>query len=458
MKKFGKPVVFIVIALIFALTYLSFFGLSNTYGDIKTTYFKGADEIRWGIDIRGGVEVTFTPPEDVDATKEQIAAAEAVVKLRLLNLNITDSEVYTDYNKGRIIVRFPWKEDETEFDPSAAIDELGATAMLTFREGNTADGETVITGSDVVSASPVVIENSQTKKSEYAVSLELSKEGGAKFAEATGRLLKKDISIWMDDTIISTATVNEKIDDGKAIITGTFDIDAVQDLANKINAGALPFALVTNDYSTISPTLGTGARDAMLVAGIIAFALVCVYMILLYRIPGLFACIGLLGQVAGAIAAVSGFFPGIPSFTLTLPGIAGIILSIGMGVDCNIIVSERIKEELNLGKSLESSIKTAYNKALTAVFDGNVTVIIVAIILMGSFGNPGSLFAKILSPLYFMFSPTTSGTIYSFGYTLLMGVIFNFIMSVGLTQLMLKGSAKFKCLRKAWLFGGKKNV
>ncbi len=458
MKKIGKPVVFVVIALIFALTYLSFFGISNTYGDIKTTYVKGADEIRWGIDIRGGVEVTFTPPEDIEATEEQIAAAEAVVKLRLLNQNITDSEVYTDYNKGRIIVRFPWKEDETEFDPSAAIDELGATALLTFREGTEEDGAEVITGKDVVSATPIVIQDPTTQQTQYAVSLELSKDGGTKFADATGRNVGKTISIWMDNTVISSATVEEKITEGKATISGNFTVEEVQDLANKINAGALPFALTTTDYSTISPTLGSGARDAMLVAGIIAFALICVYMIVLYRVPGFFACIGLLGQVAGAIAAVSGFFPGIPSFTLTLPGIAGIILSIGMGVDCNIIVAERIKEELRIGKSLESSIKTAYNKALTAVFDGNITIIIVAIILMGSFGNPGSLFAKILSPLYFMFSPTTSGTIYSFGYTLLMGVIFNFIMSVGLTQLMVKGAAKFTFLRKAWLFGGKKDV
>lgn len=453
MKKNGKLISLLVVALVFVLTYLAFFGISNNYGDITTTYVKGADEIRWGIDIRGGVEVTFTPPEDVDATREQIAAAEAVIKLRLLNQNITDSEVYTDYNKGRIIVRFPWKEDETKFDPSAAIDELGATALLTFREGTEKDGALVINGSDVVSATPVVTEDNK-----YAVSLELSAEGGTKFAEATGRLVNEVISIWMDETLISSATVETKIEDGKAMISGNFDLESVQDLANKINAGALPFALTTTDYSTISPTLGMGARDAMLVAGIIAFALVCVYMIVLYRVPGFFACIGLLGQVAGAIVAVSGFFPSIPSFTLTLPGIAGIILSIGMGVDCNIIVSERIKEELNLGKSLESSVKTAYNKALVAVFDGNITVIIVAIILMGSFGNPGSLFAKILSPLYLMFSPTTSGTIYSFGYTLLMGVIFNFIMSVGLTQIMLKGAVKFKFLRKAWLFGGKKDV
>lgn len=454
MKKNGKLVVFIGVALIFVLTYLAFFGVSNSYGDITTTYVKGSDAIRWGIDIRGGVEVTFTPPENVDATPEQIQAAEAVIKLRLLNQNITDSEVYTDYNKGRIIVRFPWKEDETNFDPSAAIDELGATALLTFREGTSADGAIVIEGKDVVSATPAV----NPDNGQYIISLELSSEGATKFAEGTGKMIGGQISIWMDDTLISAPGVEEKITDGKAMITGNFDLESVQDLANKINAGALPFALQTTDYSTISPTLGSGAKDAMLLAGLIAFILVCIYMIVLYRVPGLFAAIGLLGQVAGAIAAVTGFFPGIPSFTLTLPGMAGIILSVGMGVDCNIIVAERIKEELKLGKSLESSIKSAYNKALTAVIDGNITIIIVSIILMGSFGNPGSLFAKILSPLYFMFSPTTSGTIYSFGYTLLMGVIFNFIMSVGLTQVMVKGSAKFKFLRKSWLYGGKKDV
>ena len=135
MKKVGKPVFFIVVLLIAALTLTTFFGISTTFGDISTTWVKGVDAIRWGIDVRGGVDVTFGPPEGVEATDEEMAAAEQIIKVRMVSQNITDYEIYTDYDKDRIIVRFPWKEDETDFDPETAIAELGATAVLTFREG-----------------------------------------------------------------------------------------------------------------------------------------------------------------------------------------------------------------------------------------------------------------------------------------------------------------------------------
>lgn len=139
MKKGAKPVFFIVAALILVIAYLAFFGVHVTNGDYTITYIKGANDIRWGIDIRGGVDVTFGPPEGVDATETQMASAKAVIEQRLLNLNITDSEIYVDNSRDRIIVRFPWKEDETDFDPEAAIEELGATAELTFREGYEVD-------------------------------------------------------------------------------------------------------------------------------------------------------------------------------------------------------------------------------------------------------------------------------------------------------------------------------
>ena len=139
MKRVGKPVFFIVVILIAVLTYLSFFGITSYFGDVERTIIKGADDIRWGIDIRGGVDVTFSAPADVSPTQEQMAAAESIIKLRLINQNITDYEVYTDLNKNRIIVRFPWKEDETDFDPEKAVAELGETALLSFREGYEVD-------------------------------------------------------------------------------------------------------------------------------------------------------------------------------------------------------------------------------------------------------------------------------------------------------------------------------
>ena len=137
MKRVGKPVFFIVALLILVFTYTSLFGVHGQNGDNTITYIKGASDIRWGIDINGGVEATFSPDtEGVKATEDQLNSAKAIIELRMVNQNITDYELYVDYNQDHIIVRFPWKNDETTFDPEAAIEELSATAMLTFREGN----------------------------------------------------------------------------------------------------------------------------------------------------------------------------------------------------------------------------------------------------------------------------------------------------------------------------------
>lgn len=463
MRKVGKPAVFIVVLLIVCLAYFAFFGASNTYGDITKTYIKGVDDIRLGIDIRGGVEATFEPDTEDDITDDQMEAAETVIKLRLLAQNITDSEVYTDYTNHRVIVRFPWKENESDFNPATAVKELGETALLTFREGNEVDSTTgapsgttkenvILTGSDVESAEAVVL----TDSNQYAVSLKLKDSGKEKFSEATGRLKGSTISIWMDETLISYPKVDAQITDGNAVITGNFTADSAKDLANRINAGALPFKLTVADYNTINASLGADALNAMILAGIIAFALIACIMVGIYRLPGLVASVALLGQVAGSLAALSGFFPNIPSFTLTLPGIAGIILAIGIGVDANVITSERIKEELARGRTLEKAIDIGYSKAFTAVLDGNVTVLIVSVILMGAFGDPNSFFAKILSPVMGFLGTSTSGVIYSFGYTLFVGVICNLLMGVLASRLMLTSLCKFKPMRKLWMYGGKK--
>ena len=193
----------------------------------------------------------------------------------------------------------------------------------------------------------------------------------------------------------------------------------------------------------------------MLIAGSIAFILICVLMIVLFRLPGVVASIALLGQLAGSIACISGYFGGADSFTLTIPGIAGIILSIGMGVDANVIAAERIKEEFAKGKTIDGAIAAGYKNSLSAIIDGNVTIVIVSIVLMGAFGSPDSLLAKLFSPLMSLFGTQITGSIYSFGYTLLIGVILNFVMGVLAAQIMLKSLASFKCLRKNWLYGVK---
>ena len=454
MNRKGKSwPLFVVAILIVLFSLTTIFGVSYTYGDTKNVYIKGASDIRFGIDIRGGVDVTFMPADDVDATDEQLAAAKTVIEDRLVGLGITDYESYVDNNKDRIIVRFPWKSDEADFNPQTAIDEIGTTAKMVFRKGSSATGEEILSGDDVASASAAYNETEG-----WVVQLKFNSTGASAFADATTELAASNgtISIWLDDNNISTATVNEAITGGEAIIKGKFDQDSASTLANQINSGSLPFALSAESYSTISPTLGAKSLDVMVQAGIIAFLLVAVMMIVRYRLPGTIAVISLMGQVAATLAVVSGYFTVFPGSTLTLPGIAGIILGIGMGVDANVITAERIKEELSKNKTLEGAVKSGFKMGLTPIIDGNVTIVIVAAILMGAFGPTDGFWAKVFNPIFFWFGPSTAGTVYSFGFTLLTSVLLNFVFGVWATRVMIRGAVHFKPLRKAWLFGDKK--
>ena len=168
----------------------------------------------------------------------------------------------------------------------------------------------------------------------------------------------------------------------------------------------------------------------MVLAGIIAFAFVALLMIVRYRLPGTIAVISLFGQVVATLAFVSGYFTVFNGSTLTLPGIAGIILGIGMGVDANVITAERIKEELGNGKTLDGAIASGFKMGLTPIIDGNVTIVIVAAILMGAFGPTDGFWAKVFNPIFYWFGPSTAGTIYSFGFTLLTSVLLNFVFGV----------------------------
>ncbi len=455
MNKKGKSwPLFVVAILIVVFSLTAIFGVSYQYGDTKNIYIKGASDIRFGIDIRGGVDVTFMPAGDVDATPEQMTAAKTVIEDRLVGLGITDYESYVDSNKDRIIVRFPWKTGEADFNPQTAIDEIGTTAKMVFRKGSTADGEEILSGDDVTSANAAYNETEG-----WVVQLKFNSAGAAAFADATTEQAANNgtISIWLDDENISTATVDEAITGGEAIIKGNFDQDSASTLANQINSGALPFALSAESYSTISPSLGAKSLEVMVLAGIIAFALVAVMMIVRYRLPGTIATISLFGQVAATLAVVSGYFTVFPGSTLTLPGIAGIILGIGMGVDANVITAERIKEELAKNKTLPAAVKSGFKMGLTPIIDGNVTIVIVAAILMGAFGPTDGFWAKVFNPIFFWFGPSTAGTVYSFGFTLLTSVLLNFVFGVWATRVMIRGAVHCKALRNPWLYGGKKD-
>lgn len=479
MKRKGKWVFFVVALLVLFLSYSAFFGIYTEVGDTNQAVIKGTGDIRWGIDIRGGVEVTFNPVDDsgsaMKAERQQLDGAKEIISTRLTDNHITDYELYADYDNSRLVLRFPWKEDEADFDPQAAIEELSVTAKLTFREGNSTrdvcdeDGNVIGYEPDGVTETNVILTGDNVAKAEpfydsqqmiYGVSLTLDDSGKEAFSEATGRLVesKGTISIWLDDEMISYPTVNAHITDGQAQITGNFTYETAQKLANQINAGALPFRLETASYSSVHPTLGISARTTMMIAGVIAFMLICIFMIFVYRLPGAVACITLLGQIALIVASISGYFPSFDSFTLTLPGIAGIIMSIGMGVDANIITDERIREELRSGKSLDIAISSGSKESISAIVDGNITNIIVAIILMGVFGSPNSFWNKLLSIFLAPFGTSVTGSIYSFGYTLLIGVIANFIMGVLCTRLMIKSLSKFNIFRNKWLYGGARNA
>ena len=474
MKKTGKKTFFIVVAFIVVFAVTAVMGIDKLFGDNRTTYVKGVDDIRLGIDIKGGVDVTFGPAGDFDADSDQLASATEVIKTRLSSLGITDNEVYSDEKSDRIIVRFPWKVGETNFDPEAAVKELGEMAELTFRKGTdtTTDedgntipsGELVLNGDDIESAQMGYMPTDDGSGAEYIVSLKLKtsgvngeKSGSEKFAEATSELAGTEtpISIWMDNTMISAPRVNDAISNGSAQISGNFTADTATKLANQINSGALPFKMETKSFRTISPTMGEGSLGAILLAALIAFCFIAVYMIVLYKLPGFVAVIALCGQVAGSLAAVTGWFGFMNGSTLTIPGIAGIILAVGMGVDANIITGERIKEELRTGKSLDAAIKIAYKKAFSAILDGNITNVIIAVILMGAFGVPDSFFSKILNKtIFFAFGATAEGVVYSFGFTLLAGVICNFIFGVFASRLMVTSLSKFKCFKNRKLYGG----
>ena len=396
--KPGKRLLAVITVIIAAFICVAVFGIGDG--------IKGVSEMRFGIDIRGGVEAIFEP-EGIDrkATEQELKTVREVIEMRLDAENITDREVTIDKQAGYIIVRFPWKSTETEFNPEEAIAELGDMAQLTFQDES---GNVLLEGKNVKNSSVEKIENNGIMQ--YVVQLEFDDESAILFEEITGNLLGKHLGIYMDGRQISNPVVESKIPGGWATISGMEDYAEAKDLSDKINAGALPFSLGTTSFSTISPTLGNNALQIMIIASIIALLLVSIFMLVFYKLPGAVACITLFFQMVLQLLAVS-----IPQFTLTLPGIAGIILSLGMAVDANIIISERISEELKQGKTIRTAILNGYKNGFTSVLDGNITTAIVAIILM-IFG---------------------SGSMLSFGYTLLAGMIINVFVGVTVSKQIL---------------------
>lgn len=428
-KHSGKAVFFVVLALIAALCYIVLEGIPlPNQGDTQKWLFKGvmSDGLSLGIDIRGGVDVTFRPnlSKGQAITNTIVKQTADVLNTRLDGLKITDRTVQPNYTKGYVVVRFPWPKGTTSYNAEDAIKALGATNKLTFKD---ASGKELMSGADVASASVHPVETGSSLSGNYYIELALNKDGQKKWPAATKANIGKTISINLDSTTLSSPTVKEEIDSATCTIDGFGTAAEASKVASRINQGALPFTLVTDNYQSISPTLGADALNVMVLAGIIAFILICLFMILYYRVPGFIAVLCLCGHFAGMLLSLLLF-----SYTLTLPGIAGLILSLGMGVDCNIITAERIKEELREGRTLDGAIDQGFDMSFTAIFDGNITVIIAGVILL-IFG---------------------SASVKSFGFTLVAGVVFNFLMGIIASRYMLKSSSKYPFMRKGFLYGG----
>lgn len=455
MKRTPKWSFFIVAILITVLSFTALFGVYTRYGDRVDTVIRGVDGIRWGIDIRGGVDVTFGPvDESIEVSATQLEGVKTIIEQRLVSKNVTDYEAYTDLANKQVIVRFPWAS--TTETPEEAVKEIGQTAMLAFHIGSETDdngkpkGKQVLNGNDIeyAEAGQITNENNQL---EFVVQLKLKDSGKKAFAEATKQQAGSGtISIWLDDQMISNPKVETEITNGEAIINGMESVDVAKELAALITSGALPFEIEAKSLGSISPTMGSNALFAMGIAAAIAMALVVVLMIVFYRLPGMVAAISLCGQMAATIAAISGYFAVFDSFTMTLPGIAGMILSIGIGVDCNVITAEAVRDELRAGKTIDSAIRSGSKNSFWAIFDGNITVLIVAAVLMGVFGSSNSLFGFLFSWL----PVSTTGSVYAFGYTLLIGVITNFIFGIWLSRVMLRSVSRLKIFRKPWFYGG----
>lgn len=424
---------FLVIAFIAALTYICFAG--NLFG----IRIPGAYDIVPGIDINGGIDAMLYAVTEGDRkpTQKELDTAKVIIGKRLDKEGIFDRDITTDVNAGRVLLRIPWGANETEFNPDKTIEKIGKTALLTFQEvdeskmddkGNyLPTGKIVLQGTDVVDASPV----KNVQQGTVYVDLDLSEKGKQQFAEATGRLVGKPIAIFMDDQFISAPVVESHITNGDAIITlgNKSDNEAMaeaKDLADTIRSGALPFKLVARQVNSISPLLGKGALQITIRAFAVAFALICLFLILNYRLPGVIASIALLALAVMTLLALSWL-----SITVTLPGLAGVVLSIGMSVDANIIIFERVKEELRSGKTLKASLQLGFKRALSAIIDGNVTSIITSVILY-VYGT---------------------GTMASFAITLGTGVLISFFTAITLTRIMLFSISNLDAVKRPWLYG-----
>lgn len=358
MKKNKGIISLILVALLTILL-----GFTSVVG-LGSKHTGAAKNIKLGLDLEGGVSITYQAKGKTPSESEM---KDTVYKMqKRVEQYSTEATVYQE-GDDRITIEIPGVTDANK-----VLTELGKPGSLEFQDET---GKVVLQGTDVKTATARIIEK-ETGAKENIVELNLTKEGGKKFAEATKANIGKPINIVYDGEVISNPMVNEEITGGQAVISGNFTYEEVENLASTIRIGGLKVELEELNSSVVAAKLGEEAINTSLLAGLIGLIIIFVFMCVVYRLPGFASSIALCIYTGIVLVALNAF-----DITLTLPGIAGIILGIGMAVDANVIIFARVKEELAAGRNVKTSLKTGFQKALSAILDGNVTTLIAAIVL-----------------------------------------------------------------------------
>ncbi|MGN0161961.1 MAG: protein translocase subunit SecD [Candidatus Ornithomonoglobus sp.] len=439
MKKKSIVIFCFVVVAAIALNLVAFMGLPGAMNSKFGGMLDSNTGIRQGIDLAGGSVISFQANAD-NPSDSEMETVRSIYETRLNGAGYTESRISIGEG-GKITIEIPSGSNsatEEEADSmsateqtDAAVELLSQVAKLTFQD---ADGNVVLNGDDVTSAKSIYGQPSQNANSQYYVQVEFTSEGSRKFAEATGIAAAKAspnniIKIVMDDTVVSSPRVQEKIDSTSCVITGDFTAEEASMLANQISSGNLPFEMTKISQETVGAELGRDALPTSLTAAAIGIFLVMLFMIWRYRLPGLIADISLLIYV-GLISLAMGVF----RVNLSLSGIAGIVLSIGMAVDADCIIFERMKEELAAGKTIRASVEAGFNKAFSAIIDSNVTTIISCVVLYMS----------------------GIGTVTGFATTLGIGVVLSMITAIIITKFLMRNLVNIGASNKNLYFNAKK--
>lgn len=412
MKSRGIAKFLTVIVVAAIIAYIAFFGINA--GNYSITPVQ--KNIRLGLDLRGGVYVLEQAEGNV--TQDAMTRAIAIIRNRVDSLGVAQPLI-VQQGSNRIRIEIP-----DVSNPDQVISYLGQTAQLKFVGP---DGKVILTGADVKD-SKAVYQTDQSGVQQPVVTLVLNAKGTKAFAEATKKYYPNHeiISIYLDNKVISAPRVDAEITDGNAVIQGMKDFNEAKNLANLIRAGSLPVTLKQVEYNSVGATLGPSALKASEEAGLYGLIIVLLFMIAFYRLPGLIADIAL-----GIYILINFIVFSLLHVTLDLPGIAGMLLSIGMAVDANIIIFERMKEEMRAGKSIRASLDAGFRKAFVAVFDSNLTTLIAAFVL------------------FFM----GAGTVKGFALTLIIGVLTSMFTAITVSRFLLKAVVETEFTKNIKVYG-----